>query len=124
MNKAISTDLAPAAVGPYSQAVEAAGTIYVSGQLPLDPSTKTMPETIEAQAARALDNIAAILSEAGCSMDNVVKTTVLLADMADFAAVNEVYASYFPGLKPARACYQVARLPLDARLEIEAIAVK
>lgn len=124
MNKSISTELAPAAVGPYSQAVEANGTIYVSGQLPLDPATKTMPDTIAAQAARALDNIAAILAEAGCSMDSVVKTTVLLADMSDFAAVNEVYATYFPGVKPARACYQVARLPLDARLEIEAIAVK
>lgn len=124
MNKAISTSNAPAAVGPYSQAVEASGIIFVSGQLPLDPKTKTMPDTIAEQAARALDNIAAILEQAGCSMDNVVKTTVLLADMNDFAAVNEVYASYFPNIKPARACYQVARLPMDARLEIEAIAVK
>lgn len=124
MNKAISTSQAPAAVGPYSQAVEAGATIYVSGQLPLDPQTKTMPETIAEQAARSLDNISAILSEAGCSMDNIVKTTVLLADMNDFAAVNEVYARYFPNLKPARACYQVARLPMDAKVEIEAIAVK
>ena len=124
MKKVISTESAPAAVGPYSQAIEASGTIYVSGQLPLDPLTMTMPEDLAAQTARSLDNIKAILESAGCSMADVVKTTVLLTDMNDFAAMNEVYASYFTQMKPARACYQVARLPKDAKVEIEAVAVK
>lgn len=124
MKKIIATPDAPAAVGPYSQAINSNGTIYVSGQLPLDPITKTMPETISEQTARALDNIAAILKAAGYTMDNVAKTTVLLADMNDFAAMNEVYATYFTADKPARACYQVARLPMDAKVEIEAIAVE
>ncbi|MFI3266418.1 MAG: RidA family protein [Rikenellaceae bacterium] len=124
MNRVISSPEAPAAIGPYSQAIEASGMIYVSGQLPLNPKTNQMPEDIEAQTAQALDNIAAILNAAGCSMNHVVKTTVLLADMNDFAAMNEVYASYFTSMKPARACFQVARLPKDAKIEIEVVASK
>ncbi len=124
MNRVISTPEAPAAIGPYSQAIEASGMIYVSGQLPIDPQTNQMPEDIAAQTAQALDNITAILNAAGCSMNHVVKTTVLLADMNDFAAMNEVYASYFTGMKPARACFQVARLPKDAKIEIEVVASK
>ncbi|MDR0510182.1 MAG: RidA family protein [Rikenellaceae bacterium] len=124
MKKIIETDAAPAAIGPYSQAVETNGTIYVSGQLPIDPTTGTMPADIAAQTAQSIANIEAILRAAGCGLSNVVKTTVLLADMADFAAMNEIYAARFTAPAPARACYQVARLPKDARVEIEAIAVK
>ena len=123
MKKIIVTGHAPAAIGPYSQGVLAAGTLYVSGQLPLDPATGTISEGIAAQTARALDNLGAILRQTGCGYENVVKTTVLLADMADFAAMNEVYARYFATEPPARACYQVARLPKDALVEIEAVAV-
>ena len=124
MKKIISTDGAPKAIGPYSQAVEAGGMLFVSGQLPLDPDTGMMPEDIAGQTSRALENLSAILSAAGCSLQSVVKTTVLLADMEDFADMNEIYARYFTSEMPARACYQVARLPRDAKVEIEAIAVK
>lgn len=124
MKKIISTSNAPAAVGPYSQAVEAAGTLYVSGQIPLNPATGAMPEGIEAQTEQVFANIGAILAEAGYGFGDVVKCTVLLADIADFAAVNAVYAKYFTGDKPARAAYQVAALPLGAMVEIETIASK
>lgn len=124
MKKIISTAKAPAAVGPYSQAVEANGTLYISGQIPLDPSTGAMPEGIEAQTERVFANIAAILDEAGYGFGDVVKCTVLLADIADFAAVNAVYARYYTKDMPARAAYQVAALPMGARVEIETIAVK
>ncbi len=126
MKKIISTSNAPAAVGPYSQAVEVAAgkTLYISGQIPLDPATGTMPEGIEAQTVQVFANISAILSEAGYSFDDVVKCTVLLADIADFAAVNAVYARYYTCDMPARAAYQVAALPLGARVEIETIACK
>ena len=126
MKKIISTPNAPAAVGPYSQAVEVAAgkTLYISGQIPLDPATGTMPEGIEAQTVQVFANISAVLSEAGYSFDDVVKCTVLLADIADFAAVNAVYARYYTCDMPARAAYQVAALPLGARVEIETIAVK
>lgn len=124
MKRIISTASAPVAVGPYSQAVEAGGVLYVSGQLPVDPATGRMPEGIVAQTERALDNIRAILSEAGYTLRDVVKSTVLLADIADFGAMNEVYARYYTEQMPARVCYQVANLPKGALVEIEAIAVR
>ena len=131
MKKIISTSNAPAAVGPYSQAVEVATeagtagkTLYISGQIPLDPATGKMPEGIEAQTEQVFANISAILTAAGYMFDDVVKCTVLLADMADFAAVNAIYARYYTRDMPARAAYQVAALPLGARVEIETIAVK
>lgn len=127
MKKAIATKNAPAAIGPYSQAVAAEGTmIFVSGQLPADPATGAFPAegTIEAQTRRALENLKAILAEAGCGMDSVLKTTVYLADIADFAAMNAVYAEYFSEPYPARAAFQVAALPKAARVEIEAVACK
>jgi len=119
----IVTAAAPAAIGPYSQAIRAGDFLFVSGQLGLDPVTKTMVTGgIESQAERALVNIAAILEEAGGTMRAIVKTTVLLHSMDDFAKLNDVYARFFAGDPPARATYQVARLPLDACVEIEAIA--
>lgn len=124
MKKIITALAAPAAAGPYSQAVEAGGTLYISGQLPLDPSSGAIPEGIEAQTACCLENVTAILSAAGYTRADVVKSTVLLADMDDFAAMNAVYARYYTAEMPARVCYQVARLPLGARIEIETIAVK
>ncbi|MDE5731951.1 MAG: RidA family protein [Bacteroidales bacterium] len=124
MKKVIATPDAPKAVGPYSQAIEVNGTLYISGQIPVNPADGSVPEDIAEQAHQSLRNIGAILKEAGMSYDNVVKTTVLLDDIANFKAVNEVYAGYFTGDKPARACYQVAALPLGVKLEIEAIAVK
>lgn len=122
----IATEHAPAAVGPYSQAVEAGGTVYVSGQVPLVPATGQLVDGgIQAQAEQALRNIGAILEAAGLGYADVVKTTVLLADIADFAAVNEVYARFFTGpVLPARAAFQVAALPLGAGVEIEAVAVR
>lgn len=122
MKKTISSPLAPKAVGPYSQAIELNGTLYLSGQLPLDGATDTMPDGIEAQTRQALTNIAHVLDAAGLCLDDVVKTTVLLADIADFGAMNAVYAEFFPENKPARVCYQVAALPKGAKLEIDAIA--
>ena len=122
MKTIIATPEAPKAVGPYSQAVELNGTLYVSGQLPVDPATGHMAEGIEAQTRQALRNIGAILAAAGLGHADIVKTTVLLADIADFAAMNAVYAEFFPTDKPARVCYQVAALPLGARVEIDAVA--
>ena len=124
MKKIIASPLAPKAVGPYSQAVEAAGTIYVSGQLPIDASTGKMPEGIEAQTRQSLTNLRHILEEAGSSLSDVVKTTVLLQDMGDFAAMNAVYAEFFTQEMPARRCYEVARLPMGAQVEIDAVAVR
>ncbi len=124
MNKAIHTENAPAAIGPYSQAVKAEGTIYVSGQLPVDPSTGEFAgDDIKTQTKQSLTNISNILKEAGAGMENVVKTTVLLADIGDFAAMNEVYATFFTEPFPARAAFQVAAIPKGAKVEIEAIAV-
>ncbi len=121
----ISTDQAPAAIGPYSQAIKAGDFLFVSGQTPLDPASGVLVEgDVETQAARVLDNVGAILSAAGLGFEDVVKTTVFLRDMADFTAVNGVYAKYFPVPYPARSCVAVAGLPRDARVEIEAIAVK
>ena len=124
MKRIISSPLAPKAVGPYSQAVEVDGTLYISGQLPIDPATGKMAEGIEAQTARSLDNIRAILEEAGYTLDDVVKSTVLLANIGDFAAMNGVYAKYYTKDMPARVCYEVANLPMGALVEIETIAVK
>lgn len=120
----IKASQAPAAIGPYSQAVQAGGSIYVSGQLPINPDTGEFAGAdIRAQARQSLENIKAILAAAGTDMAHVVKTTVLLQDMADFAAMNEVYAEYFSEPYPARAAFQVAKLPKDALVEIEAVAV-
>ena len=124
MKKIIGTPEAPAAVGPYSQAVEANGTLYISGQLPIDPATKSMPEGIQAQTLQSLKNIEAILKAAGYTKADVVKSTVLLQDIADFGAMNEVYASFYTENPPARVAYQVAALPMGAMVEIETIAVK
>ncbi len=124
MKKIISTDKAPGAVGPYSQAVLAGGTLYVSGQLPIDPATGAMPASAAEQTRQSLENTGAILAAAGYTFADVVKSTVLLADMADFGAMNEVYAKYYTVDMPARVCYQVAKLPKDALVEIETIAVK
>lgn len=123
MNKAIHTDNAPAAIGPYSQAVRWGNVIYVSGQLPIDPATGAFAgEDIAAQTRQSLTNIKNILAAEGLEMSHVVKTTVMLKDIADFGAMNEVYAEFFAAPYPARAAYQVATLPRDALVEIECIA--
>jgi 2-iminobutanoate/2-iminopropanoate deaminase len=127
MNKVkIQTDAAPAAIGPYAQANAYGGLIFVSGQIPTDPATGEFAgDTIEAQTERSLKNIAAILEAAGSSMKNVLKTTVFLSDMDDFAAMNAVYAGFFdPDAPPARAAVEAARLPKGARVEIEAVAFR
>lgn len=121
--KAINTTYAPAAIGPYSQAIEANGFVYVSGQLPIDPSTGSFVEGgIQIEARQSLTNIKNILAEAGLGMENVVKVTVLLADINNFAAVNDVYAEFFQAPYPARSAFAVAALPKGANIEIEAIA--
>lgn len=124
MKKIIASPAAPKAVGPYSQAVEVGGTLYVSGQLPVDGATGTMPASIEEQTRQSLDNLGHILREAGMDYANVVKTTVLLDSIADFAAMNAVYAGYFTDGMPARVCFEVAKLPMGAKVEIDAVAVK
>src|SRR5213595_2401833 len=124
MKKIISTNEAPAAVGPYSQAVRVGSTIYCAGQIPLDPkSGQIVPGDIGAQTRRVLENITAVLKAEGLSFQNIVKTTVFLTDLADFQTVNEIYASYFKKEAPARSTVQVPALPKGARVEIEAIAV-
>lgn len=121
----ISTNNAPAAIGPYSQGIEGNGAIYVSGQLPIDPKTGAFPgDDIKSQTKQSLENVKAILTEAGLTLDDVVKTTVLLEDIADFGAMNEVYSTYFTGVCPARSAFQVVALPKGAKIEIEAVAVK
>lgn len=122
MKEVIMTTNAPKAVGPYSQAVSLNGTLYVSGQLPINPQNGLMADGIEAQTRQSLDNIGAILNAADLDYSDVVKTTVLLADIKDFAAMNAVYAQYFPQPSPARVCFQVAALPMGALVEIDAIA--
>ena len=125
MKKVISTKGAPAAIGPYSQAIEAKGMLFVSGQLPVNPATGKVAEGgISEQTRQSLENIKAILTEAGYSLEHVVKTTCLLSDMANFKAFNEVYADYFTKEAPARATFAVRELPLGVLVEIEAIAVK
>jgi 2-iminobutanoate/2-iminopropanoate deaminase len=120
----ISTEKGPKALGPYSQAVRASGFIYISGQGAIDPATGALVAGgIAEQTARALDNLKAIVEAAGSSLDHAVKVTVFLKDMNDFAAMNEVYARYFPKNKPARTTVEVARLPLDLRVEIDMIAL-
>lgn len=120
----IATPDAPAAIGPYSQGIAGNGLVFVSGRLPVDPKTGAMPETIEAQARQSLTNLKAIIEASGSSLDKVVKTTCFLADIADFAAFNAVYAEFFPKDAPARSCFQVAAIPKNAKLEVEAIALK
>lgn len=121
--EAVSTDAAPAAIGPYSQAIRAGSLLFVSGQIPLDPKTDAMVDgDIAAQTHRVFANLKAILEAAGASLDHVVRTTVYLADMNDFAKVNEIYGTYFSSPAPARATVQAARLPKDARVEIDVIA--
>lgn len=124
MKKIIHTVNAPKAVGPYSQAVEAGGTLYISGQLPVNPADGSVPVTIGEQTMQCLSNINAILTEAGYSRGDVVKSTVLLDDMDNFNAMNEVYAGFYTEDMPARVCYQVARLPMGVMVEIETVAVK
>ena len=125
MKKIIHTDSAPKAVGPYSQAVEVNGTLYISGQIPLEPATGNLVEgDIAAQTEQVFKNIEAILKAAGYTFADVVKTTVLLKDIADFTAMNEVYARYYTAQQPARSAFQAANLPKGAIVEIETIAVK
>ncbi len=125
MKKIIATDNAPRAIGPYSQAVEVNGMLFISGQIPIDPSTGHIVKGgIKEQTGQVLKNIGAILEAAGYSFSDVVKSTVFLKDMNDFAGMNEVYARYYADNPPARAAFQVARLPLDVLVEIETIAIK
>ena len=124
MKKIIASPLAPKAVGPYSPAVEAGGALYVSGQLPIDGATGKMAEGIEAQTRQSLTNLGHILAEAGYGFNNVVKTTVLLQHISDFAAMNAVYAEFFTSQMPARICFEVAALPMGALVEIDAVAAK
>ncbi len=124
MKKVIATDKAPAAIGPYSQAIEVNGMVYTSGIIPVVPSTGEIPEGSVEQAKQALENLKQLLIAAGTDMGNVVKTTVFIKNMEDFAAINEVYKTFFSESYPARSCVEVARLPKDVLIEIEAIALK
>ena len=124
MKKVIATTAAPAAIGPYSQAIDAGPFVYASGQIPIDPATGLIPEGIKAQTAQSLANVRAILEEAGLSLANVVKTTVFLADMGDFVPMNEVYGETFTAPYPARSAVAVKELPKKVLVEIEVIAVK
>ena len=120
----VSTDKAPGAIGPYSQAVKVNGMVFCSGQIPIDPTTGSfISDDIAEQTDQVLKNLNAVLESAGSGLDRVVKTTVFLSDMDDFAAMNEIYSKYFDANKPARATVQAARLPRDAKVEIECIAV-
>ena len=124
MKKVISTDQAPAAIGPYSQAIETENLVYTSGIIPVVPATGEIPEGSVAQARQAFTNLSNLLAAAGTGMDKVIKTTVFIKEMNDFGTINEVYAEFFPNPYPARSCVEVARLPKDVMLEIEAIAEK
>ena len=124
MKKAIATNKAPGAIGPYSQAIEANGMVFISGQLPINPETGEMPEGVTAQTEQSMKNLEAILNAAGCTFDNVVKSTCYLADMSYFGEMNAVYAKYFSGDCPARAAFAVKELPKKALVEIEMIAAK
>ena len=120
----INTNEAPAAVGPYSQAIKAGNFVYLSGQIPINPATgELVKESIEAETKQCLENAIAVLAEAGATLENVVKTSVFIKDMNQFGRINAVYGEYFTDHKPARACVEVARLPLDVNVEIEMIAV-
>ena len=125
MAKAISTDKAPAAIGPYSQAVECGGMVYTSGMIPINPATgELVTGSVEEQAEQAISNLEALLTAAGSSIEKVVKTVVFISDMENFGKINEIYAKHFKEPYPARSCVQVARLPKDVAIEIEAIAEK
>ena len=124
MKKAIATTKAPGAIGPYSQAIEANGMVFISGQLPINPETGLMPETVSEQTEQSMKNLQAILEAAGCTFDNVVKSTCYLTDMSYFGEMNTVYAKYFTGDCPARAAFAVKELPKKALVEIEMIAAK
>jgi 2-iminobutanoate/2-iminopropanoate deaminase len=124
MGKVISTTAAPAAIGPYSQAVRAGDFIFTSGQLGLDPATGALREGVAVQTVQALDNLTAVLAAAGATLDDVVKTTIFLADLADFGTVNELYGARFRGAPPARSTVQVAALPRGGRVEIEVVAYR
>ena len=124
MKNTIQTPHAPKAIGPYSQAIEANGTLYISGQIPVDPATGNIPATISEQTERCLNNIGAILNEAGYTFDDVVKCTVLLDNMGNVGAMNEVYARFFSNTLPARVCCEVSKLPKEVLVEIDVIAVK
>jgi 2-iminobutanoate/2-iminopropanoate deaminase len=124
MKKIIHTENAPKAIGPYSQAIEANGMLFISGQIPVNPENGQIPETIEAQTEQVMKNIEAILKEAGYGFENVVKSTCLLSDMANFKAMNEIYGKYYAVNPPARAAFAVKALPMNVLVEIETIAVK
>ena len=125
MKEVISTKLAPAAIGPYSQAIAAGGMVFTSGQIPLSPEIGlVVGDDVSAQAVQALDNLKAVLAGAGCGLDDVVKTTVFITDMSKFALVNEIYAKYFTEKAPARSCVEVSKLPKGCLVEVEAIAVR
>lgn len=125
MANVISTDKAPAAIGPYSQAIEVNGMIYTSGMIPIDPSTgELVTGSVEAQVEQAISNLEALLAASGSSIEKAVKTVVFISNMDDFGKINEVYAKHFKEPYPARSCVQVARLPKDVAIEIEAVAVK
>lgn len=122
--KVISTTNAPAAIGPYSQAIEVNGFVYASGQIPIIPATGEIAQGIEAQTKQALTNVKSIMEAAGLTMSNIIKTSVFIKDMNDFAKVNEIYATFFEGDYPARSCVEVARLPKDVLVEVEVIAAR
>ena len=124
MKNVIRTDKAPAAIGPYSQAIEVNNMVFTSGVIPVDPATGNIPEGSQAQAEQAFKNLSNLLEAAGTSTANVIKTTVFIKEMNDFGAINEVYAKYVPEPYPSRSCVEVARLPKDVMLEVEAIATK
>lgn len=124
MKNRISTDKAPAAIGPYSQAIEVNDMVYTSGVIPVVPETGAIPEGSAAQARQALENLSNLLAAAGSGMEKVVKTTVFIKEMNDFGAINEVYQEFFDGVYPARSCVEVARLPKDVLIDIEAVAEK
>ncbi|MCR5777690.1 MAG: RidA family protein [Lachnospiraceae bacterium] len=125
MMKVISTPNAPAAIGPYSQAIEIGDTIFTSGIIPIVPSTgNVVGYSVEEQTRQVLDNLKALLEDAGSSIENVIKTTVFIKNMDDFSKINDIYATYFTGVLPARSCVEVAKLPKNVKLEIEAIAIK
>ncbi|MGE4277619.1 MAG: RidA family protein [Lawsonibacter sp.] len=124
MKQEIHTEKAPAAIGPYSQGIKAGGMVITSGQLPINPATGAFPEGVEAQTRQSLENCKSVLAAAGMTMDEVIKTTVFLSDMNNFAAMNGIYATFFQGICPARSAVEVARLPKDALVEIECIAVE
>lgn len=124
MQKVISTDKAPEAIGPYSQAIEVNGMVFTSGVIPVDPATGVIPEGVEAQATQAFTNLTNLVEASGAAMSQVVKTTVFIKEMNDFGKINEIYAKFFKEPYPSRSCVEVARLPKDVLLEVEAIVAK